>query len=91
MSDLGDFFFCLRVEFVRDRAMCSFMMSQAKYVLNVLNRFGMKDCKAIATPLDVNFKLVKLTKEEYAEEAQSKLESSYNQAVGSLMYAMIAT
>ncbi len=91
MSDLGELHFCLGVEFVRDRATRSITMSQSKYVVDVLKRFGMEDCKPIATPLDVNSKLVKLTDEEYAQEAQSMSEAPYKQAVGSLMYAMIAT
>ena len=41
------------------------------------NKFGMEDCKPIETPLDDNFKLVKLTEEEYAEEAQSMSEVPY--------------
>jgi hypothetical protein len=59
--------------------------------MDVLKRFGMEDCKAVGTPLDVNSKLVKLTDEEYALEAQSMVDVPYKQAVGSLMYAMIAT
>ena len=91
MSDFGELHFCLGVEFVRDRAMRTITMSQGKYVLDVLKQFEMEDCKPIATPLDVNSKVVKLTEEEYAEEAQSMSEAPYKQAVGSLMYAMIAT
>ena len=69
MSDVGQLHFCLRVEFVRDRATRIITMSQGKYVLDVLKRFGMEDCKPIATPLDVNSKLAKLTEVKYAEEA----------------------
>ena len=51
----------------------------------------MEDCKAVGTPLDVNSKLVKLTEEQYALEAQSMTEVPYKQVLGSLVYAMIAT
>jgi transposase InsO family protein len=91
MSDLGELHFCLGVEFVRDRATRTITMSQGKYVMDVLKRFGMEDCKPVATPLDANSKLVKLSEEEYAMEAKSMAEVPYKQAVGSLMYAMIAT
>jgi hypothetical protein len=91
MSDLGELHFCLGVEFVRDRATRTITMSQGKYVMDVLKRFGMEDCKPVATPLDANSKLVKLSEEEYAAEAKSMAEVPYKQAVGSLMYAMIAT
>ena len=45
------------------------------YVLDILKQFGIGDCKHVATPLDVNSKLVKHTDEEYAEEAQLMLEA----------------
>lgn len=91
MSDLGELHFCLGVEFVRDRVSRTISMNQSKYVMDVLKRFGMEDCKPVGTPLDVNSRLVKLTDEEYALEAQSMVDVPYKQAVGSLMYAMIAT
>ena len=59
--------------------------------MDVLKRFGMEDCKAVGTPLDVNCKLVKLTQEENVQEEESIREVPYKQAVGSLMYTMIAT
>lgn len=91
MSDVCELHLCSGVEFVRDWIMRTITMSQGKYVLDVLKRYGMEDCKPIATPLDMNSKLVKLTEEENAAEAQSMSEAPYEQAVGSLMYAMIAT
>ena len=75
---------------MRDMATRTITMNQAKYVVDVLKRFGMEDCKAIGTPLDVNSKLLKLLEEEYALKAQSMTEVLYKQAIGSLMYAMIA-
>ena len=91
MSDLGELHFCLGVEFVRDRAARTITMSQGKYAVDVLKPFGMEDCKAVGTLLYMNSKLVKLTEEEYALESQSITEIPYKQAVGSLIYAMIAT
>ena len=76
---------------MRDRAARTITISQGKYVVDVLKPFGMEDCKAVGTPLDMNSKLVKLSEEEYALESQSMTEIPYKQAVGSLMYAMIAT
>ena len=67
MSDLGELYFCLGVEFVRDRATRTISMNQTKYVMDVLKRFGMEDCKPVVTPLDVNCKVVKLTQEEYVQ------------------------
>ena len=91
MSYLGQLHFCLRVEFVMDRVACAITMYQGIYVVDVLKWFGIEDCKVVGTPLDVNSKLVKLTEEEYALEAQSMTKVPYKQVVGSLMYAMIAS
>ena len=47
MTDLGKLHFCLGVEFTRDRDARTITMSQGKYVEEVLERFGMQDCKPI--------------------------------------------
>ena len=31
-------------------------LSQGKYVVKLLERFGMVDCKSVATPMELNFK-----------------------------------
>ena len=33
------------------------MFSQGKYVVEILNRFGMMDCKSMTTPMTTNLKL----------------------------------
>ena len=91
MTDLGELHYCLGVEFARDRGARSITMSQAKYVEEVLQRFGMEDCKPIGTPLDTKVKLEKLGMEEYDAEAPKMVSVPYKSAVGSLMYAMVAT
>jgi hypothetical protein len=91
MTDLGELHYCLGVEFVRDQAARTITMSQAKYMEEVLKRFGMEDCKPIGTPLDAKVKFVKLTNEEYDADASRMGSVLYKSAVGSLMYAMVAT
>ena len=91
MTDLGELHYCLGVEFARDGRAKSITMSQAKYVEEVLKRFGMEDCKPIATPLDTKVKLEKLSMEEYDADASRMASVPYKSAVGSLMYAMVAT
>ena len=49
MSDLGDLHFCLGIEFVRDREVCTRTMNQGKYVVDVLKQFGIEDCKVVGT------------------------------------------
>ena len=51
----------------------------------------MDDCKPISTPLDIKISLAKLLEEEYDEHSQEMKDITYQEAVGSLMYAMVAT
>ncbi|CAL9030392.1 unnamed protein product [Prunus brigantina] len=55
-------------------------LHQKKYAKTLLDRFGLKDCKASATPLVVN---EKLSKQDGSEQAD---ESFYRQVVGSLKH-----
>ncbi|CAL8992989.1 unnamed protein product, partial [Prunus brigantina] len=56
------------------------ILHQKKYAKTLLDRFGLKDCMACATPLAVN---EKLSKQDGSEQAD---ESLYRQVVGSLLY-----
>jgi hypothetical protein len=51
---------------------------------NMLERFGMKDCRPASTPMVLNLKLPKLTEAEVDTKA-------YQSRVGSLMYPMLLT
>ncbi|BBG98715.1 HXXXD-type acyl-transferase family protein, partial [Prunus dulcis] len=51
-----------------------------KYAKTLLDKFGLKDCKSVATPLAVNEKLSKVDGSELADE------TLYRQMVGSLLY-----
>ena len=89
MSDLGELNFCLGVKFVRDHGSHTIVLSQRRYIEDVLECFGMQDCKPIGTPLDANCKLLKLSQEEF-EQCEDEMQGvPYKEAVGSLMYAMV--
>ena len=55
-------------------------LGQGKYVMEILNRFGMMDCKAMTTPMASNLNLL--------SDASSKSVDAtmYRQMIGSLMY-----
>ena len=55
-------------------------LGQGKYVVEILKKFGMLDCKEIAKPMESNLKLV--------SDASSKSVDAtlYHQMIGSLMY-----
>ena len=61
-------------------------IGQPTYTNNLLEKFGMKDCKPVATPVDVGTKLIKATEDEEAIDQQQ-----YQSAIGSLMYLSIST
>lgn len=58
----------------------SIFINQKKYAKALLEKFGLKDCKLVATPLAVNEKLCKSNGSECANK------SLYMKIVGSLLY-----
>jgi transposase InsO family protein len=89
--DLGEIHYCLGIQVLRDRANRAVTLGQGKYVQDIRKRFGMEDCKPRSTPLDANSKLTKDMAPKSAAELKDMEGIPYQQAVGSLMYAMVAT
>ena len=52
MVDKGEAHHVLGMSIKRDRKAKTLFISQPKYVENVLQRFGMKDCKPVSTPME---------------------------------------
>jgi len=48
VKDLGDIKYCLGMEFSRKEG--SIVINQRGYIRDVMNRFGMEDCKTVSTP-----------------------------------------
>jgi hypothetical protein len=61
-------------------------LSQETYIDKVLDRFGMKDCNPVSTPLDANVQLRAGLPEQRINDI-----SLYQQIIGSLMYAVTGT
>ena len=55
-------------------------LNQGKYAVEILKRFNMLECKAMATPMDSNLKLLADDSSELVDVTQ------YRQIIGSLMY-----
>ena len=55
-------------------------LNHGKYVMEILKIFDMLDCKAMATPMNTNLKLLFDEKSELVDMTQ------YRQIIGSLMY-----
>ena len=57
-------------------------LTQGKYAVDILQRFGMQDCKSMSVPMTTN--LTKLR--DSASSSQSVNSTLYRQLIGSLMY-----
>lgn len=64
LSDLGEARWILGMEIIRDRDKRIIEISQRRYVEGILERFGMHEGRAVATPIDPNSKLAKLEEPE---------------------------
>jgi hypothetical protein len=55
MKDLGTMHYFLGIEVWQKPG--EIMLSQGKYVVEILKRFEMMDCKSMSTPMTMNLKL----------------------------------
>ncbi|KAI5329168.1 hypothetical protein L3X38_028565 [Prunus dulcis] len=78
MTDLGLLYHFLGMGVVQTNNFI--FLHQKKYAMKVIERFGLKGCKSVATPLIANERLCKEDGSEMADE------SEYRQIVGSLLY-----
>src|SRR5713101_9008514 len=78
MKDLGmmDYFLGMEVWQSTD----GIFLGQGNYAVEILKRFGMMDCKAMATPMASNLKLLSDSSSEVVDAMM------YRQMIGSLMY-----
>jgi hypothetical protein len=81
----------LGMEVKRDRRRRTIRLSQSRYSSDILERFNMTDVKSASTPMDEHKSL--MTDNDLHTESQLRGadQSQYLQAVGSLMYLMVAT
>ena len=86
MDDQGEIHYCLGMSIKRDREAKVLTISQKSYLENILKKFQMFDCKPVATPLEPGRRFEKLSDDE---ESVNKRE--YQAAIGSLIYASVAT
>ena len=89
MTDLGEVRYCLGLEISRDRTNRTIKIGQARYVKEILERFNMGECKPVSTPTEG--KLSNDMSPATAEERERMADIPYQNAVGSLMYAMLGT
>lgn len=90
IKDLVLLNFCLGIEFKQDTEKHKIIMSQSKYVKDVLKRFNMEDCKPVTTPMNSNEKLSKEMCPK-TEEEKREIEKLLYQNLSSLMYLAVST
>ncbi|CAN6447027.1 unnamed protein product [Victoria cruziana] len=91
MKDLGDASFVLGIQIFRDRSRDILGLSQKTYIDKVLQRYGMKDCKAGDTPVSKGDKFSLKQCPSTPIESKEMEQIPYASAVGSLMYAQVCT
>jgi hypothetical protein len=84
MTDLGNLRWLLGMEVRRNRAKRTIEINQTAYIDRILQRYGMMDCKPVATPGEGT--LSRLTVED-----GGKPDGEYMSLVGSLVYAAMVT
>eukprot|EP00253_Pinus_taeda_P017376 PITA_17376 len=80
MKDLGMMHYFLGLEVWQKLG--EIFLSEGKYVVKILERFGMVDCKPVTTPMELNFK--KLCGSAAGPELGNA--SEYRQLIGALMF-----
>ena len=86
MEDQGPIHYCLGMSVKRDNKAKVLSISQKAYLENVLQRFGMYDCKPVSAPMEPGKKYDKLPDDQDPVDIQR-----YQAATGSLTYASIST
>jgi hypothetical protein len=91
LRDLGPTTQLLGIKIDRDRFKHSITISQRQYCLDILDRFGMADCKPISTPMQPNLRLSRSQCPQTQEEVDFMKTMPYLAAVGALMYLATST
>jgi hypothetical protein len=90
MKDLGPVHHLLGVNVERDRSLGLLRISQKQYLKDVLQRFGMEDCRPVKCPLDLKTTLSLADCPPDSNPLNPSLYP-YRAVIGSLMYAMVGT
>lgn len=87
MKDLGILKSFLNISMAYNKDEGSLFMNQSEHITSILQRFGMKYCNPVSTPLlSINF-----IREADINEHHGDHSFPYRQAVGSLMFIMLST
>jgi hypothetical protein len=94
ISDLGELNWLLGIKIVRDREKRTISLSHERYILDVLNKYGLQDLNPVRTPIETSIRLSKVMPTPATTPGEDRREYSdfpYQSIVGSLMHAAIMT
>jgi hypothetical protein len=91
LRDLGPTTFQLGVEVIRDRKARTLHLTQHRYCLDLLERYGFVDCSPVSTPMDPGVCLSTSQSPSTPEDKAFMRTVPYVSAVGALMYLAIVT
>jgi hypothetical protein len=91
LRDLGPTEFLLGVKVERDRSTHTLHLSQHRYTLDILKRFGFDSCSPVSTPVNPGVKLTQDQCPKTPSEVEEMRSVPYSHAVGSLMYLAVST
>jgi hypothetical protein len=83
MKDCGQATWVLGMEIIRDRPKRSITLKQTSYIKQMLQRYGMEDCRPTVTPAE--------GKLQRMPEGTGKPDKTYMAMVGSMLYAATVT
>lgn len=87
MKDLGQVSSVLGIRVTRNREAGEISIDQSQYINEMLNKFGMTDCKGVSTPMDPNQKICKEMSPKSEQEREEMKSTPYRQLIGSLLFA----
>ena len=91
LTDLGPVHWLLGIKITRDREARTISLSQTSYIDAILSRFSLSDAKPVATPITPGTVLSKTDSPSDDTEMARMKKTPYREAIGSLMYAAVAT
>lgn len=91
MVDLGPIHDVLGISVEREGQTGSILLSQERYVKELLSRFKMEDVKSVSTPIESTIKITKEMCPNSEEERQEMENRPYRELIGGLNYLANAT
>jgi hypothetical protein len=91
LTDFGPLHWFLGIKVTRDREARTISLSQSSYIDSILARFSLSDAHPYKIPMTPSVTLSKRDAPSNASEASHMHKVPYREAIGSLMYASVAT